>query len=238
MGVDLGTEFVLRAGRLNLPFGVRIPEHTAWVREATRTDRESDQQLGLALAYVGEDFRAEVMGIAGNYQTKLRPVGQYANYSSDAVRERGYSMYLEGLGSTNFAAGITSKVTYAKLDRITFEEDTLRQAHGLTMRWAPFKALSFLGEADALFRSKANPAYVGFLQGDVEPIQGLHFMLTGEVVDNGLPAQRADEPLQQPAPGQGEAEVRRLAHTGLVLLQAVGTQNRLDPSPRRTPHHH
>src|SRR5690606_21493049 len=50
VGVDLGSKVVLRAGRLNLPFGVRIPEHTMWVREATRTDRESDQQHGLAFS--------------------------------------------------------------------------------------------------------------------------------------------------------------------------------------------
>lgn len=203
VGVDLGSEFILRAGRLNLPFGLRIPEHTAWVRDATRTDRESDQQTGLALAYVGQNFRAEVMGIAGNYQTKLRPVGQYADFSSDAVRERGYSMYLEGLGSTRFAAGVTSKVTYATLDRVTFEEDSLRQAHGLTMRWAPFTELSFMGEADALFRSNANPGYVGFLQGDFEPIQGLHLMLTGEILDQGLAIQGVDEAPTETSPGVG-----------------------------------
>ncbi|HXS17445.1 MAG TPA: hypothetical protein VN764_09655, partial [Polyangiaceae bacterium] len=56
VGVDLGNEFVLRGGRLNLPFGVRIPEHTMWVRDATRTDRESHQQDGVALAYVSENL--------------------------------------------------------------------------------------------------------------------------------------------------------------------------------------
>ncbi|MEO6601359.1 MAG: hypothetical protein ABIQ16_15885, partial [Polyangiaceae bacterium] len=38
----------LRAGHMNLPFGVRIPEHTMWVRQSTRTDRESAQQDGVA----------------------------------------------------------------------------------------------------------------------------------------------------------------------------------------------
>lgn len=204
VGANLGDKFLLRGGRLNLPFGVRVPEHTAWVREATRTDRESDQQVGLALAYTGEDFRGEIMAIAGNYQTKLSPGGDYSDLSPDAVRERGYSLYLEGIGAPRFAAGITSKVTYAKLDRLTLQEDSLRQAHGLTTRWAPFTQLSFLGEADALFRSYASAGYVGFLQADYEPIQGLHLMLTGEVVDTGLDVAQADEPPPVAAPGYGE----------------------------------
>lgn len=207
VGVDIGSSFILRAGRLNLPFGIRMPEHTTWVREATRTDRESDQQHGLALAYVGENLRAEIMGIAGNFQTKLVPGGEFGaerGFTSDSVRERGYSMYVEGISGTNFAAGVTSKVTYAQLDRVTFEEKSLRQAHGLTMRYAPAKFLSFLAEADALFRTNANTGYVGFAQADVEPIQGLHFMLTGEFLDQGLAVQSDGEPTPIASPGLGE----------------------------------
>lgn len=203
LGVDIGEDFVLRGGRLNLPFGVRIPEHTAYVREATRTDRESDQQLGLALAYTGENFRGEFMGILGNYQTKLNPSGRFANFSSDAVRERGYSMYLEGLGGTSFAAGVSSKVTYARLDRLTFEEKTLRQAHGLTMRWAPHRKFSVLAEADALFRSRSSAGYAVFTQADYEPVQGLHFLLTGEAMDGGMPQQLVGEDPLEASPGQG-----------------------------------
>ncbi len=204
VGVDLGSKVVIRAGRLNLPFGVRIPEHTMWVREATRTDRESDQQHGLAFSYTGESLRMEIMGIAGNYQTKLVPGGEYADLSAGAVREQGYSMFLEGIAGTNFAAGISSKVTYAQLDRVTFERKSLRQAHGITMRYAPFHSLSFLGEVDALFRSNANAGYVGFVQADYEPFQGLHFLLTEEFLDEGMPVQAADEPAPIAEPGVGK----------------------------------
>lgn len=204
LGVDIGQSFVLRAGRLNLPYGIRVPEHTLWAREATRTDRESDQQHGLALAYSGESLRAEIMGIAGNYQTKLVPGGEFADLTPDSVRERGYSMYVEGISGTTFAAGITSKVTYAELDRLTLERKSLRQAHGLTMRWAPLDYLSFLGEANTLFRTNANAGYVGFLQADVEPLQGLHFILTGELLDQGLGVQEEGEPPPVAEPGLGE----------------------------------
>jgi len=68
IGMDFAeSKFTARVGRMNLPFGIRIPEHTLWVREATRTDRESDQQWGAALAYNADDVRGEIMGIAGNY---------------------------------------------------------------------------------------------------------------------------------------------------------------------------
>jgi hypothetical protein len=174
IGVQLNDSMWLRAGRLNLPFGVRIPEHTMWVREATRTDRESDQQHGVAFAYVGERARLEVQAILGNYQI-----------GPDRFRERGYSAYIEGIGEGNIAAGVSSKVTYADEDRLTNEKNSIRQAHGIMMRWAPVRSFVLMAEADALFRTSANAGYVGFLQGDYEPIQGLHFILTGEVLDEG-----------------------------------------------------
>lgn len=204
VGVDIGSEFTLRGGRLNLPFGIRMPEHTTWVREATRTDRESDQQHGVALAYIGDNFRGELMAIAGNYQTRLEPGGVYAELSPDAVRERGYAMYLEGIGSANFAAGVSSQVTYARLDRVSFEEKTLRQAHGVTTRWGPTEKFSILGEANVLFRTDTDAGYVGWVQADYEPIQGLHFMVTGEFLDEGLPVEREGATPPSRAPGLGE----------------------------------
>lgn len=203
VGVDAGDKVVIRAGRLNLPFGVRIPEHTSWVREATRTDRESDQQHGLAISYVGENLRMEVMGIAGNFQTKLTPGGEYSDLSPGSIHERGYSMFVEGIAGTNFAAGISSKVTYAELDRVTFERKSLRQAHGLTMRYAPFHSFSILSEADVLFRSNANAGFVAFVQADYELIQGLHVLLTGELVDQGMPVQAVGEDTPLATPGVG-----------------------------------
>lgn len=190
IGAKIGDSMWLRAGRLNLPFGVRQPEHTLWVREATRTDRESDQQHGVGFAYVGERVRMEVMAIAGNFQ--LGP---------DKYRERGYSFFIEGIADGNLAAGISSKVTYAAEDRYSGEIDTVRQAHGLMMRWAPIGSLAFLAEANALFRTNADAGYVGMVQADYEPVGGLHFLLTGEVLDQGLPISAPPLPA---TPGLGE----------------------------------
>jgi hypothetical protein len=177
VGMDFMNQIVtLRAGRLNLPFGLRIPEHVMWAREATRTDRESDQQHGVAIAYNGDDLRGEIMGIAGNYQ--INP---------DEFRERGYSMYLEYMTSSRAAVGISSLVTKASVDRVFLEPDVMRMAHGAFLRGALGDHIALLVEANLLKRSTAELGYVGLLQLDVEPTQGLHLIGTGEVLDNGYP---------------------------------------------------
>jgi len=164
----------VRVGRLNLPFGVRIPEHTMWVRQATLTDRESAQQDGVAFAYNGEKVRGEVMGILGNYQV-----------NPDKYRQRGYSLFAEYLVGERTAVGVSSTITKAKKDRITLEPDPLRQAHGAYVRSALLDELVLLAEADALITSDHDTGYVGFAQADYEITRGLHLMATGEVQDRG-----------------------------------------------------
>ena len=110
--------YLVRAGRIDLPFGVRQIEHTLFVRQATRTDLNDTQQHGVAIAYTGDLFRGEVMAIAGNYQV-----------SPDAYRERGYSAYAEIAPLSNAAFGVSSLVTHAARDLYSRLPDT-RQAHG------------------------------------------------------------------------------------------------------------
>src|SRR5688572_8923950 len=106
LGMDFADgAYTARLGRLNLPFGIRIPEHTMWVREGTRTDRESDQQHGVALAYGSEQLRAEGMVILGNYQV-----------NPDMFRERGYAFFVELMVATRSAFGVSSLYTLAKRD--------------------------------------------------------------------------------------------------------------------------
>lgn len=189
-----GGEYFVRAGRLNLPFGLRIPEHTSWVREATRTDRESDQQHGVAFAYSGADFRAEVMAIAGNYQ--LNP---------DRFRERGYSFYIEGLLSPTAAIGLSSMITHAEADVDTLREvSTNREAHGAFTRVALVKPLVLMAELDMLQRTDRKTGYVGWVQADYELVQGLHFMLTGEVLDQGRSTLETPTGEEISAPGAGD----------------------------------
>lgn len=193
LGFDLGSQdqYLLRLGRLNLPFGVRIPEHTMWAREATRSDRESDQQHGVALAYTGESFRTEVMGIAGNYQ--INP---------DKYRERGYSLFFEVFPDSTLALGASSMLTFAAEDRIVLRKNVLRQAHGVLARVKLAESLSLLAEANVLMMTDASTGYTGFAQLGYEVIQGLHLMATGEFVDQGLIGVEGPDNLRTPGAGE------------------------------------
>jgi hypothetical protein len=175
VGFDFGDgAHTVRAGRLNLPFGIRMSEHTMWIREKTQTDRESDQQHGVALAMGFDKVRFEVMGILGNYQI------------NDRFRERGYSGYVEFVVAEKAAVGVSSLYTEAKSDRV-FPEGlrTARSAHGVFVRASPGTAVAILAEADVLTRSRREMGYVSYLQADIEPLSGLHLLATGEVMDLG-----------------------------------------------------
>jgi hypothetical protein len=177
LGVDIGAEreVTVRAGRLNLPFGVRIPEHIMWVRSTTHTDRESAQQHGVAVAWNAGQVRGEIMGIAGNYQ--IRP---------DEYRERGYSGFAEILVADGLALGASSKFTIAQADRYTLvHAQTAQGAHGPFARVRIAEPVVLLTEADVLDTGRRQLGYVGYLALDFEPVQGLHFGASGEVLDQG-----------------------------------------------------
>jgi len=180
VGIDLGEDnsWLLRAGRMNLPYGLRIMEHTMWVRTLTRTDINAAQQHGAALSYVGTNLRAELMGIVGNLQV-----------SPDAYRERGYSGFLEIAVRENLAVGASSSITHAAQDADLLTP-LWRHAHGLFGRYAPVGWVTLLSEADfTLYSQPPNInalGVVGMLQADFEPIQGLHAIATGEWLDRKL----------------------------------------------------
>jgi len=177
--LDESSGFIVRAGRMNLPYGVRTIEHTLWVRDTTGTDINDDQQHGVAFAWAPDHFRSELMGILGNFQT-----------GPDTYRERGYSGYLEWFPLPALGVGASSLVTHRDLDPVYLSE-TWRQSHGLFARWAtPFQPLVVLAEADYVQRSPKHDytrkGAVGYVQADIEPLQGVHFLLTGEAQHYGV----------------------------------------------------
>lgn len=174
IGYDVTPEITVRGGRMNLPFGVRIPEHTMWVRQNTRTDRESSQQHGVAVSYNGDKIRGEAMIILGNYQV-----------NPDKYRERGYSLFAEYMVGAQTGLGISSLVTTAKQDRVQLDRDVLRQVHGAFIRSALTENLVILAEVDGLIRTHREAGYVGFAQLDYEITRGLHLIGTGEILDEG-----------------------------------------------------
>ena len=172
LGVDVSGDLILRAGRMALPYGNRILEHSAWARTSTRTDINADQQHGVNAHYGKGDWRAEVMGIAGNLQ--LAPAG---------YRERGYSGLVEYSIGPKWVVGASSLLTVAELDIQTLEPRT-RQAHGLQVRSSPVQGLAILGEGhllvDASDGSAPNLGSTGWIQADYEIVQGVHVAAAGE----------------------------------------------------------
>jgi hypothetical protein len=183
-------KWLVRAGRMNLPFGLRILEHPTFVRTFTRTNIKDNQQHGVSLAYSDGPVRGELMAIAGNFQLK-----------DDANRERGYSGYLEYTFDKHYAVGVSSLVTHAKQDYTEFfnHASMTRQSHGVFARLGLHKLVTVLAEADYIGFSPGSVAdapagapvanawkgAAGLVQVDVEPVQGLHFTPAFEAYKTG-----------------------------------------------------
>lgn len=173
-GVNVAKGWLIRAGRMNLPFGIRTEDHILFVRSATRTNTNADQQLGASVNYTSRSVRGEVMWIAGNYQL-----------SPDNYRERGYAGYF-GWGPTKtFEVGVSSLLTHARLDVETGAPRT-RQAHGLFSRAAPVPELAVLAEVDLLLDQSdttSSTGVTGLGMLDWEPTGGLHLQAIGQYCD-------------------------------------------------------
>ncbi len=179
VGVELDEEgaWLLRAGRIALPFGIRMIEHNLWARSLTRTDIDDTQEYGVALAFNEDKFRTELMGIAGNFE--IRP---------DEFRDRGYSAYAEYAPTTTLAIGASSLFTRATRD-IVYGVTDYRYSNGVFLRYSPVQPLVLLAEFDSVYQSLTwnghRGGYAGFVQADYEPVQGFHVMATTEVMNGG-----------------------------------------------------
>jgi len=162
-----GGEGLLRAGRINVPFGLRNLEHTSFVRTATHTDLNEDQTYGVAFALSRSTWRAEVMALLGNLS--VHP---------DAYRERGAAGYLEVSVAPTAAIGFSALA--ARTDAsLTTHHPTLRQAYGGFARISPWRPLVLQAEADLLLENQLGSGnkdvgHAEWLQMDLEPLRGLH----------------------------------------------------------------
>ncbi len=188
VGVDLDEDkqWMARAGRMNLPFGIRSIEHTLWVRTQTRTDIDATQEDGLAVSYNGSGLRGEAMAIVGNMEL-----------SSAAYRQRGYSAFLEWAPIASLAIGVDSLVTHA---------DSRCHPPDSPLATSPRRFWALVSRAARRRVHRVGPdvrvaARDGDRSGeerggdgwnlivDVEPIQGLHLSATGELLDSPLSGQ-------------------------------------------------
>ncbi|MEN0067325.1 MAG: hypothetical protein AAGA48_34665 [Myxococcota bacterium] len=168
----------IRAGRINLPFGIRGDDHIRFTRAVTRTTTNADQQLGVSTAFETRKVRGEVMAVAGNLQV-----------SPDAFRERGYSGLVGWAPVKEVELGLSSLVLGSRNDILTLTRTT-RQAHGVFVRASPVEKLALLAEADVLVTGSgsgiARTTSPGFLldaQADWEAVRGLHLKAGGEFCD-------------------------------------------------------
>jgi hypothetical protein len=175
VGLQLNDSLLLRLGRINLPFGMRNVEHTAWVRNNTLTDINYSQQSGFSVAFDNGHVRTEVLAILGNL-----------NITPDAYRQRGFSGLVEVPVAERATVGFSALVTRAEL---TLNAPTppsllglpgLRQVYALFSRWAPIKPVVVMVEGDVFFNNNLGSGIVQangatWLQVDWEPVQGIHF---------------------------------------------------------------
>jgi hypothetical protein len=167
-GFQLGEEqdTLIRAGRMYLPFGLRVIEHPFYIRTLTDTNIDQQQQYGAAVFHQGENYRAELMGIAGNYQV-----------FPDKYRKRGYSGYIEFAVMPRLQLGFSSLLTYARLDP-TLLQSSINGAHGPMLRWSPDTKLALLVEADVVHTvidgSISHAGFASLAQLDYELVRGLH----------------------------------------------------------------
>lgn len=170
---DEDGELLVRIGRMNLPFGTREIEHTAFIRSMTRVQINDAQQHGLALAWAGSGWRGEAMLIAGNFQV-----------SPDDYREHGYSAYAEFLSLIpRTAIGVSSLMAWSDID-LVLRLDNHRAAHGIFLRSNPVKPLVAQLEVDLLVDRplgiEQEIGHATFLKLDYEPLRGLHVHGIGE----------------------------------------------------------
>jgi hypothetical protein len=168
VGLQLDDSLLVRLGRMNLPFGLRNVEHTAWVRNNTQTDINYSQQSGLSVAFDNGHVRTEVLAIVGNL-----------NLTPDAYRQRGFSGLVEVPVADRASVGFSALLTRAELST-TAPSPTLRQVYGPFARWAPIEPVVLLVEADVFINNALGSGVLqtnaaSWLQVDWEPLQGLHF---------------------------------------------------------------
>lgn len=158
---------LVRAGRINVPFGLRNLEHTSFVRTTTQTDINQDQQYGVAFAISKPTWRAEVMALLGNYS--VHP---------DAYRERGASGYFEVALPPSTAIGLSGLAARSDASLVT-RLPTLRQAYGTFARTAPWRPLVLQVEVDLLLKKELgrgvqDVGHAEWFQADLELLRGLH----------------------------------------------------------------
>jgi hypothetical protein len=179
-GMDMQDgDAILRAGRMNLPFGLRNPEHNAWVRSETRTDYNQQQQHGISYYWGNGTYRVEGMLVEGNLQ--MHP---------EKFRERGFVGYVERRFEGGQSLALQAQALHSQTSLLAADGGGLtRQSYGAFYRLVPHETIAIMAEANLLvntFDSETKWGNVAFVQGDWELFRGGHMMVTLEEKKSAL----------------------------------------------------
>ncbi len=161
--------FYARAGRFFAPQGLRLPDHTIYVRRYTGTNLyEEPYALGLGVVY--DEFELHATGFLHDPIIDVGP------------NESGAVLYGEW-HVARFAVGFTT--------RAGFGPETTRLMQGLVLRANVASVLSFLGEADFVVLgvqgvSARQNQFVAYAGLDVVPARSLHVSVWYERFDEAL----------------------------------------------------
>ncbi|HVO29430.1 MAG TPA: hypothetical protein VMV18_01785, partial [bacterium] len=181
IGFDATDSILVRAGHMEIPFGIRDIVHDYYVRQQTRTDINQQQTDGLSVSYSGSKLRGEIMGIAGNMQVKPAD-----------FRDHGYSGYLEYSLFPKTTVGVSSLATHAQVD-LQLRRTLTRTANGVFIRTSPWTPLVFEFEEDGLVnevdgKGPLRVGNCGVFVTDLEPIQGIHAIGAFEWFHDPMPS--------------------------------------------------
>jgi hypothetical protein len=167
IGLQPDDTLLIRLGRINIPFGLRNVEHTAWVRNNTQTDINYSQQSGLSVAFDNSKVRTEVLLMLGNL-----------NVQPDSYRQRGITGLVEVPVAERTTVGLSAFISRAG-QSTSSNSPLLRQVYGAFTRWSPVEPIVVMAEADVFLQDNlgsgnTQPNGVSWVQVNWQIIQGLY----------------------------------------------------------------
>lgn len=163
LGLRPTDKFGLYAGRMDVAFGIRVPDHIAYSRSKTALSH-SDQLYGVMLHYGGDSFEAAAHPFAGNI------------FQAKENQQRGGSLMFEFDVVEKFRLGLSG--LYSKSERRGRWMAAIHSRLGAGEGSAILSELGFINEKYGTQNAKLG-SYI-FFQALVRLVRGLHFMGTGE----------------------------------------------------------
>ncbi len=158
-----------RAGLFTQPYGINLSDHTIVTRAGLLLDQSQlDETYNLEAAYVGEAWDVFVSGSLGRPDDPTRVVNKGVTVRSSVTLSDSYKIGASFLTGTNPKGGQTAFGPYAILG------------------WSKRSFLYFEYDLRSTYVTGSPSPGMGSLaytRLDVEPIQGIHLFLSGELAD-------------------------------------------------------